>query len=71
MSERETYQTSISQHDNSIMWIYYTSIEQYEKYHRQASAQVFRRRKEIQTIIHRLEGGNEEPVIAFEEREKQ
>jgi len=68
--ERETtthYQTTISMHDKSIVWIYYPDLANYYRYHQTASNEVFKHLN-IQTIIHKLD--SDDSVIQFEEREK-
>ena len=69
--QKQFYQSTISQHDKSIMWIYYMSLKNYERHHHTAIAEVFKhpKHKEIKTIIHKLDA--DDTVIEFTEREKQ
>ena len=69
--EKHYYQSTISQHDKSIMWIYYTSLANYKRYHHTAITEVFKhpKHKEIKTIIHKLDA--DDSVIEFTERNKE
>ena len=69
--QKQYYQTTISQHDKSIMWVYYTSLKDYERHHHTAITEVFKhqRYKDVTLIIHKLDA--DDSVIEFTERKKQ
>jgi len=69
--EKHYYQSTISQHDKSIMWIYYTSLKDYERHHHTAINEVFKqsRYKDVTLIIHKLDA--DDSVIEFTERNKE
>jgi hypothetical protein len=66
--EKQYYQTTISVHDKSILFVYWDTVDYYNTYHYQAERVIFLDKKEIMTIIHKME--SDDSVIQFAEREK-